>query len=133
MTPCIIGKGSFSDGYMLIKRGGRLLRAHRIAYEEVFGPIPDGLCVLHACDKRHCINPDHLFLGTREDNIHDAVKKGRHAHGSTNGHAKLTEIKVMEIKLSNAKAAVLAKRFNISIMTIYDIRAGRTWRHVACK
>lgn len=51
--------------------------AHRIAWVLENGPITDGLCVLHRCDVRACVNPNHLFLGTRQDNFRDMVKKGR--------------------------------------------------------
>jgi len=51
--------------------------AHRLAWEEAKGPIPDGLFVLHRCDVRGCINVDHLFLGTAKDNTHDMMAKGR--------------------------------------------------------
>lgn len=57
--------------------GGKTVRAHRASYKFYRGPIPDGLWVLHRCDVRCCINPDHLWLGTHQDNVDDMMAKGR--------------------------------------------------------
>jgi hypothetical protein len=64
-------------GYGRLKRGGRMYAAHRVAWEMKCGPIPAGLLVLHRCDNRLCVNPDHLFLGTQYDNMCDMRAKGR--------------------------------------------------------
>lgn len=60
-------------------------KAHRFSWALHFGPIPDGLCVLHRCDNARCVRPDHLFLGTRAENNADMVAKGRYRHSPT-GH-----------------------------------------------
>lgn len=57
---------------------GKQMRAHRVAYICAKGPIPDGMDICHTCDIRHCCNPDHLWAGTNEQNLHDASDKGRH-------------------------------------------------------
>jgi hypothetical protein len=64
-------------GYGKISIRHRMLLAHRVQYEIRVGPIPAGLCILHHCDVPACVNPAHLFLGTRVDNIADMVSKNR--------------------------------------------------------
>lgn len=70
-------------GYGVVRqgRGFGTEYAHRRIYEEAFGPIPDGMHVLHRCDNPPCVNPAHLFLGTRSDNLRDAMEKGRWSPG----------------------------------------------------
>lgn len=70
-------------GYFSLKGDGR--GAHRISWMLAHGEIPDKLWVLHECDNPKCVNPNHLFLGTSDDNIKDAAKKGRTAKGPKNG------------------------------------------------
>jgi hypothetical protein len=65
------------DGYGYLHRDGRKIRAHRMVWEECFGPIPPGLYVLHHCDNRTCVNPEHLYVGTHADNMRDMVERGR--------------------------------------------------------
>ena len=71
------------DGYALISANGKSMRAHRLSWEMHRGPIPRGLFVLHKCDTPECVNPDHLFLGTNQDNMDDAKRKGRIRNGTT--------------------------------------------------
>ena len=66
------------SGYGCISIVGKAKRVHRVYWQLLNGPIPEGLCICHHCDVRNCINPKHLFLGTYADNRKDCVKKGRH-------------------------------------------------------
>ena len=77
-------------GYGCIWDSTRMWYAHRVAWQLYKGDIPDQLKVLHKCDVPNCVNPDHLFLGTQADNVHDCENKGRSRHpsGDQNGMRK---------------------------------------------
>ena len=125
----------YTCGYGSIWVVDKHVPAHRLAWELENGPIPFGLWVLHHCDNRSCVNPSHLFLGTRQDNIDDMVQKNRHAFfkGEDNGMAKLTEKDVIEIRILLAKGEtkqMIAKQFNVSEGPIYGISRNINWTHV---
>jgi hypothetical protein len=71
------GRGDRSNWYGSVRVNNAMRRAHRVAWELTYGPIPDGLKVLHRCDTPPCVRPDHLFLGTDLDNALDRNAKGR--------------------------------------------------------
>lgn len=106
---------------------------HRFAWVDVFGEIPEGIEVCHACDNTQCVNPAHLFLGTHADNMQDMVAKKRHKTqiGGSNSRAILSEPDVREIFLLRGKVPQLelASRFKVSRATIASIQAGRNWGH----
>jgi len=96
------------------------------------GPIPDGMCVLHRCDNRKCVRPDHLFLGTKRDNSLDMAAKGRHKGpglaGEDHGEAKLSNADVAEIKqrLADGESGkYLADVFGVSPSLISLIKRGK--------
>lgn len=81
MTGCVEWSGyTRGDGYGSLRVNKKQVQAHRVAYELRHGPIASGLLVCHKCDNRRCINPEHLFLGTNQDNVNDMMAKGRHRH-----------------------------------------------------
>lgn len=106
--------------------------AHRVCWELVNGPIPDGKLVLHHCDNRRCVNPTHLFLGTQSDNVNDRVKKGRSACGEGHGMSKLTENDVRELRrrFGSTTLVSLAKEFGISVTHVCNIVHRKNWTHV---
>lgn len=127
-TGCWLWTGSLLNyGYGAFSPGGR---AHRFAYSAFKGPIPEGVFVLHRCDVPSCVNPDHLFLGTRADNVADMMQKGRQPRGSRNGSAKLTPAQVLEIFASTEKQAVLAARYGVVHTAISKIKRGHKWAHL---
>lgn len=99
------------------------------------GPIPIGLQVLHTCDVKRCICPEHLFIGTVGDNMQDKHAKGRHdpRYGALNPCAVLDDEKVREIRFflqSGMSNADIARHFNISPSVISNIKHRKTWSHV---
>lgn len=141
---CWIWEGSkhIQFGYGVLKFGGRkgkLLLAHRISYEIHTGEIPHGYCVLHKCDNPPCVNPNHLFIGTRTDNALDKVSKGRQSFtpgvkGSKSPNAKLTDGDVLFIRSTysprKVSADTLAKKFGISKRAVLRIIHRVTWNHI---
>lgn len=124
-----------SNDYGLVGRSRRMLRVHRVAWEFTYGrPIPEGLCVLHRCDNPPCVNPDHLFLGTKADNHADSVAKNRHSFGERNGMAKLTFREVRFIRKAYAAGLgthrKLADRFGVSQDTIWKVVRRKSWKSV---
>jgi hypothetical protein len=77
--------GCFTNGYGQFQLAGQPYMAHRIAWTLENGPIPDGLSILHRCDNKLCVRPDHLWVGTHDDNMADMAEKGRAASGDRHG------------------------------------------------
>lgn len=142
-TPCWEWQGHKNSisGYGLFEitvDGQRhAIAAHRASYELFNGPITEGLFVLHKCDNRPCINPDHLFVGTQTENMIDCVNKKRHSFGERNGLTKLSDKKVMHIKilLKDKKLTFkeIAAKFGVDATTVFKIKKGKTWKHLKDK
>lgn len=120
------------DGYgkTSARRFGEQL-AHRAAWLAHFGPAA-GRLVCHKCDVRSCVNPDHLFLGTHQDNCDDKWRKNRAnmPRGSRHGMSKITEEAAAAIRIDARSYRQIAKAFGISKSNVAFIKAGATWGHV---
>lgn len=113
------------NGYGQVGYKGKTWRTHRLAYTLAHGPIPQGAHVLHACDNRRCCNPEHLRLGTHEENMRDIVQRGRRKGtnaGAKNGRAKLVMRQVRAIRRAYAMGhwsqERLAEHFGVSQVAI---------------
>lgn len=126
--------GVDGEGYGRIFDGKRKRQAHRFSWEYFKGKIPVDKKVLHCCDTPCCVNPDHLFLGTQQDNIADMFRKGRNKSGSClgekNGMSKLTAEGVLSIRNSDLSSRELASIFQVGQMHICRVRRGERWKHL---
>ena len=132
---CWVWTSQKDNGYGRIWANGRPRWAHRVAYQLYVGEIPDGLCVCHHCDNPSCVNPAHMFLGTKADNTHDCMSKGRKASqsGEKNGNVKLTEAQVRTIREkreNGVSSSVLEKEFGVAQRTISSIVLRDRWANV---
>lgn len=129
-------------------RAGMVKRAHRFSWELSNGDIPVDLCVLHRCDNPPCVNPDHLFLGTRVENIADMVAKGRNAKGDKHRSRKYPErllrgedspsARLSEMDVKSIRARVAAGESQYSVAAAFGIKQPyvslvvnrKRWKHV---
>lgn len=127
--------GATIDGrYGQAWKTGRHILAHRAAWELHFGPVPAGLEVCHSCDNGLCVRPDHLFLGTHQDNMDDMRDKGRSTRGERAGNAKLTAAMVADIRrrfASGESQSAIGRELGIHSSVICRAVNRQRWKHVA--
>lgn len=122
--------------------------AHRFSWRIAHGPIPKGLFVLHRCDNTKCVRPDHLWLGTHEDNMREMKRRGRGPAGERNGsrthpermqrgvdrhNARLNPRKVRRMRKLYAggmRLCLLAREFDVAHATVLAVVRRKTWKHV---
>ena len=119
-------------GYGNIWDRGRTRSAHVVSYELHVGKVTEGMSVLHTCDNRCCVNPEHLFIGTTQDNIDDMMAKGRDGFkGIRNGRGILLEehVNLIRFYLRNTflSQGDIARKFGVCRGTISAISTGRNW------
>jgi hypothetical protein len=115
------------------KRKSYSIGAHKFSWILQRGGVPKGLQLLHQCDRKHCVNPDHMKIGTSKENIQEAHARGLSKIGSALSFAKLTESIVAEARklfAAGTTAKALAKRFGVAHAVMHAAIRGKTWRHV---
>lgn len=122
---CWFWTGVLVDGYGIMSWDGKSQKAHRIAYMLHYGSIPESSQICHHCDNRSCCNPFHLFAGTKNENLQDMIRKGRHAH-------KLSPEDVLVIYSSKGtiSSSLLAQQYHVTRTAISSIWNRRTWKHL---
>lgn len=122
-----------ASGYGYISVRGKVHRLHKYIFEECFGEVPPKMVIRHKCDNRFCFNPEHLELGTHEENMRDMVERNRSLKGSKSPFAVIDEEKARLIKQlirDKVTCRAIAERLNVKVSLVFDISAGRTWKHI---
>jgi len=131
-----------SDGYGMFNLCGEPLYAHRVAWLLSVGPIPIGMEILHECDNRPCVRPDHTYLGTQLENMADCIARGRRANfaGELNPRAKLDVVRVLKLRelaiangwpsMRHGMLVTLAETFGVSSRSAAKAISGETWAMV---
>jgi hypothetical protein len=133
---CWLWTANLARGYGHFKLSYKqTVKAHRYAWKLYFKELPDTLDILHKCDVRNCVNPDHLFIGTAKDNKLDAMQKKRHAYGAIHGRTILTSTQVIEARKlykEGWKIVKIAQHLTVNYHTIWNVirRSGPYWTHV---
>lgn len=127
---CWIWRGTVSkDGYGKLKRGKKTLRAHRVSVVLSGREIPPRMCACHRCDVRLCVNPNHLWVGTNDENMADMVAKKR----AVNVSKKLTEEMVLWLRKTlppKSEVREISKRIGVSVSTLMKAISGESWPHL---
>ena len=123
-----------THGYGHFWIDGKAVLAHRFAYSiSKQCPIPDSKLILHTCDNKKCVNPNHLYPGTRIDNARDAIARGQQLRGELCPAAKLTAKQVLRIRKAidrGESTRRLSKRFGVTISNISKIKRRQLWSHL---
>ncbi len=112
------------DKYGMLRVGSTIMRAHRFSYILHRGEIPDGLLALHTCNNTLCVNPNHLYLGTHDDNMEDRKESGHYATGENHPMAKLSNEQAEQVRMATGTYEEIGGRFGISKYQVGNIKRG---------
>lgn len=114
-------------------KDGKLTKGfvHRFIYEQLFGEIPKNYVLMHKCDNRKCMNPEHLTIGTNKENMQDKIEKGRQYHRKGEKYKKLSDDDVREIRSGKYNVEEMAKKFKVSVETIKNAKNYHTYKNVS--
>jgi hypothetical protein len=131
---CWIWMGAItSHGYGCVQfTRGKVVGAHKVAYQLTKGEVPAGMEIMHSCDSPPCVNPAHLSIGTRQDNVNDKVAKGRQNVTPWAEHRKLTADDVRTIRSLKGviRSGLLATAYEVEQPHIINIWNRKVWRGV---
>lgn len=120
-------------GYGQFWFNGKMLQAHRHAYERLHGAIPTGKIIMHSCHVRACVRPSHLQIGTDRENLAERDRLGRQARGARHANSKLTDAKVHDARRRYAAGETcssMAREYGVKQATLSNAIRRLTWRHV---
>jgi hypothetical protein len=129
---CWLWKGAKPNRYPSFRVDKNTIRkSHKLSYEMFNGNVPDGMCVLHKCDNPNCVNPEHLWLGTKADNNKDRSVKGRSAPSPTQvlNVNQVKEIRAMYAPRKTTQAYI-ASLYGVTRSAIRAITSGKNWSKV---
>ena len=131
-TGCLMWTGALDpNGYGRVGVERHTQFAHRVSLAWKLGrALLPGMDACHTCDTPGCVEPEHLFEGTHQQNVDDATGKQRHAWGARNGHAKLTETQVRAIRATAASGQTqrgIAERYGVGQTAISRIVSRERW------
>jgi hypothetical protein len=142
-TGCWNWKHSVRRDYGRFKLHGKFEGAHRISYLFFKGPIDEGMLICHNCDNPRCVNPEHLFQGTHQDNAVDAYQKGRMVLPENSAYFKeghLPEnrglsddiVRLIKMDISDGMLSLIkiSKRHGVKYQTVRDIKSGRSYINI---
>lgn len=127
---CWIWTGAFvGDGYGVLNFRRKRYRAHRLLYELLVGPIPEGLLIRHSCDNPPCVNPDHLSIGTQKDNMRDCGERFRNGRKFKPEDVLDMRSQFLRASRRDGTVARLAKEYGIPFHAVWRIVRGVSWKH----